>query len=565
MKLPHLVTLVAVSLLIHPAVAGAQWGHVSINTPISIASGHQITVVSVSDGAGGAVCVWADNRNGNYDIFAQRVNASGQVQWAPDGVPVRVALNNQTNPAIAPDGGGGVIVFWEHLANNGSTDIYADHITPAGEHQWLNPTLICGAQHDQSSPRAVRDGTDGVIVVWQDNRQGSTMVADVYAQRVNMSGAVSWTSDGVAICTAGSKQTFARLVHDGSGGAIFAWCDQRLATNVIYARRVTSTGLVQWTADGVALSANTGNEAAPSITTDGAGGAIVAWHGDGASFTDIYAQRINSSGAVEWTPGGILICDADLSQLEPAIVADGAGGAFVAWQDLRDTVTLSDEDVYAQRIDASGVAQWASNGIAVCTEDGAGTQTQIISDGAGGAVVVWADTRLLGYDIYAQRVNAAGAVLWETDGAAVTVATAAQNGPAPVTDGFGGVIVAWNDYRSGTSDVYANRITGGGVIPTPVRDTPAVSSIVVNTYPNPFSAATSIEITSNRDAPVSVGIFDVSGRRVRSLNVGRVDALTRTISFDGRDEHGTLLPSGLYFCRIQSAGETVTRKLVIQR
>jgi hypothetical protein len=51
-----------------------------------------------------------------------------------------------------------------------------------------------------------------------------------------------------------------------------------------------------WTADGVALSAATGNQDYPVITTDGAHGAIVTWHDARGGLTDIYAQRVQSNG-----------------------------------------------------------------------------------------------------------------------------------------------------------------------------------------------------------------------------------------------------------------------------
>jgi hypothetical protein len=87
----------------------------------------------------------------------------------------------------------------------------------------------------------------------------------------------------------------------------------------------------------------------------------------------------------------------------------------------------------------------------------------------------------------------------------------------------------------------------------------------VNAYPNPFSSRTSIEITSDGDAPVSVDVFDVSGRRVRTLMVASAGARTRTLHFDGRDDHGQPVASGLYFCRIQAGDKTATRTIVIQR
>src|SRR5207248_2144322 len=102
-----------------------------------------------------------------------------------------------------------------------------------------------------------------------------------YAQRINSSGAVQWTSDGVALCTAVSGQEYPTLTGDGSGGAIVTWFDYRsgsFGTNYdIYAQRVSSSGSVQWTSDGVALCTAANIQQYPTITGDGAGGAIVTW------------------------------------------------------------------------------------------------------------------------------------------------------------------------------------------------------------------------------------------------------------------------------------------------
>ncbi|TAK53579.1 MAG: hypothetical protein EPO24_14210, partial [Bacteroidetes bacterium] len=65
----------------------AQWSvDQYTNTVVSNASGTQKTPVMIDDGAGGAIIAWSDNRNGNYDIYAQRLNAEGIAQWAANGI-----------------------------------------------------------------------------------------------------------------------------------------------------------------------------------------------------------------------------------------------------------------------------------------------------------------------------------------------------------------------------------------------------------------------------------------------------------------------------------------------
>jgi hypothetical protein len=81
---------------------------------------------------------------------------------------------------------------------------------------------------------------------------------------------------------------------------------------------------------------------------------------------------------------------------------------------------------------------------------------KIIPDGTGGAIVTWDDWRgtFTAPDVYAQRVDASGAPLWTTNGAALSNLVYEQESPAIVTDGSGGAILAWTDYRSIQYDIY---------------------------------------------------------------------------------------------------------------
>src|SRR5439155_11269911 len=154
----------------------------------------------------------------------------------------------------------------------------------------------------------------------------------------------------------------------------------------------------------------------PMIVSDGAGGAIIAWQ-DYRSGTkwDSFAQRVNAAGVPQWTANGVALCTAAGDQRSPTIISDGAGGAIVAWQDARG----GNYDIYAQRVSAAGVSQWNADGVALCTAANDQIYPTIASDGAGGAIVTWQDARSGNYDIYARRVSAAGARQWTADGVAL--------------------------------------------------------------------------------------------------------------------------------------------------
>ncbi len=186
----------------------------------------------------------------------------------------------------------------------------------------------------------------------------------------------------------------------------------------------------------------------------GAGGAIVTWQ-DNRSGSHIYAQLVDTTGAIFWGATGAAVCTASGAQSTLQIAADGTGGAIMTWTDSRNGNT----DIYAQRMSAAGTAVWATNGVAVCTAVDAQDQDQIASDGAGGAVFAWRDRRagVGDYNIYMQRLDASGAPVWMDDGVVACAAASTQEYPVIICDEAIGAVVTWTDLRSGSAAIYAHR------------------------------------------------------------------------------------------------------------
>jgi hypothetical protein len=394
--------------------------------------------------------------------------------WPTDlvNVPLCTAVDQQFSPAIVSDGAGGAIVIWQDYRSGGypySPNIYAQRITAEGAVSWTaDGVAICTDTHGQYEYAIASDGAGGAIVTWTDYRNAHT---NIYAQRISAAGMVQWPADGVAICTAGDGQSAPAIVSDGAGGAIIAWMDQRVGgwgTINIYAQRISAAGAVQWLVDGVPLCTADGNQEVPRIVSDGVGGAIVTWQ-DFRNSTDydIYAQRVSADGTVLWAASdGVALCVTPNQQKYPKIVADGASGAIVSWMDLRSGATW---DIYAQRVLAGGAVLWTAEGVALSTATGNQMFPTITTDGAGGAIVTWNDYRGSDDDIYSQRISDVGAALWMADGVPLCTAAGRQIEPITVSDGAGGAIVTWYDQRNGdtNNDIYGQRISAGGSIPWP--------------------------------------------------------------------------------------------------
>jgi hypothetical protein len=450
--------LITTLLMLSATGAPADW--TTDGTPVSTATGDQEYSTAASDGVGGVIVAWHDTRSGGSDVYAQRVNAEGVVRWTVDGVAICTAAGDQKYPRIVPGSAGSAVITWVD-ERSGNADIYAQRVDSTGAIQWAaNGVALCTAVGDQTDPEITSDGAGGAIITWVDGRSGND---DIYAQRVSAAGAVQWTAGGVALCTATGTQTDPTIALDGAGGATIAWADNRSGVYHIYAQHVQSNGTPKWIADGVALCTAAVGRDDPEAIHDGWGGATVTWVDRRNINADIYAQRVDANAVVQWTANGVALCTATGTQEYPAIVSDGESGAIVTWEDKR-----SEWHIYAQRVDDTGAVQWAANGVALCTASGPHQRPKLVSDGEEGAIVAWCDGRRgtpPNCDIYAQRVDAAGSVQWAANGVALCMAAECQCRPTIASDGAGGAIVAWDDPRSGTdNDVYAQRITQSGIV-----------------------------------------------------------------------------------------------------
>jgi hypothetical protein len=86
--------------------------------------------------------------------------------------------------------------------------------------------------------------------------------------------------------------------------------------------------------------------------------------------------------------------------------------------------------------------------------------------------------------------------------------------------------------------------------------------------PNPFSRQTSFSISvppGHGTTPVVIRLYDVTGRSVRALGKGPLTPGTHVLEWDGRDDAGAPLRSGVYFCRVDAATFHATRRLVLIR
>lgn len=362
-------------------------------------------------------------------VLSLPVLINAQVNWKDRYVSI--AVNDQSNPSVAqPTEPDYTVSVWEderHFGQTGS-DIYIQRIdNQTGVCQWIGPRAnippfgpldvvterfdgiaVCSAPGDQRNPRAAYDGMNGVVVTWEDYRNG---ICEVYAQRISIATGgpdPNWPADGIAVCQTGFRSERPRIVGTVDG-AFITWIDYRNDPGsppynrdvfVQYIQSATATwppAPTNWVQNGIPVPTNTNpDQLNPELDTDNilalnllgnmTQGVVVTYQDDryngaysGQPVWTVFANRIDANGVQMYTAGAppwradIPVAPSNENQEFPRIVTTGkvpnvvAQSAIIVWQDMIDDPVQGFTDIVAQCLDASGVPILAGpTGVTVC-------------------------------------------------------------------------------------------------------------------------------------------------------------------------------------------------------
>ncbi|MBU8923408.1 MAG: T9SS type A sorting domain-containing protein [Bacteroidales bacterium] len=455
---------------------------------------------------------------------------SASAQWTDDGTAVCTEDFNQYDPSICSDGVGGAIIVWsDERTGYAGKNIYAQRITAAGELFWTaGGVLVCDSEGLRYSPVALPDGMGGAVVCWMDTRSGVEEFAQVYAQRIGPDGNMLWTAGGILISGMVDEDLSPGFAVGPDGSSYFSWLEEVPSLYwVVMAQRISAEGSNLWASTGTVVCDSLDYPFDTEIVQGLNGGAVVAW--SMASYATpggvIRAQRLDADGVPLWTENGIKTHEESSRNPELYLAAGTDGGVFLVWRSFillgpptdskvdleldvqyidslgvvrsdpgyefvgysynylgipdmmvtgdNELVLVWDEElsgaqrVFAQKIDEYCHLQWNPTGVPVCQEISDQLEPVITGDGTDGFIVVWTDMRNGYIDIFAQKVDMDGDLAWGIVGMPVTTEVNVQDAPVVTWDMTGGAIIAWTDKREIIqTDIYCGKIgADGGMVP----------------------------------------------------------------------------------------------------
>ncbi len=504
----------------------------------------------------------------NLDVFVAKLGSDGAHRWSKHFSKVvqfsggnygeDVAVDDDDNVIVTGSFSWGINFGGGDLTNLGGQDAFLVKFDPDGNHVWSQRFGAPGAQYGKT---VGVDASGGIVFAgsFQSSMPfGSGGVVssgeDVFVARVEADGTNTW----IRAFGDGSTPAFRSLAVDAAGAIVAAG---QFSGQVDFGGNPLST---------------------PGNDNDG------------------YIVSLDAAGAHRWS----MRIGGELEQSVDGIVLDAAGnvdatGSFAGSIDIlgQSLSSAGSRDVFVACLDGNGAYRWASR-FGDAGDDAA----------VGLGVDALGDMSLTG--TFASSIDFGGGPLWGRS-SNVYLARLGEGSiePALAISLFpraGAIEARWDitsrrplerflimrDNRSRTdprivmagdlqpqgtlvdSDVVAGetysyqlivKSTSGGEYRSSVvtASVPTFAPALAQNAPNPFNPTTSIAYTIAQRASVALEIFDATGARVRRIDQGTRDAGEYSVEWNGRDDAGRAVASGVYFYRLEGVGGVAPRKMVL--
>jgi hypothetical protein len=440
---------------------------------------------------------------------------------------------------------GYIISGWTDSFSAGDYDVYLIKTDEQGDTLW---TKTYG-EDGSDDARCVRQTLDGGYIIAGNTQPIGVMGSYVWLIKTDSLGDTLWTKKWGE--TPMPNINTGRCVQQTSdGGYIISGHLQFSGNNNedVCLIKTDADGNIEW----MDSYGGAGYEIGYWTQQTSDGGFIVVGYTTsfGAGNEDIYLIKTDASGTVEWTNTyGGSGTDSGYS-----IQQTLDGGYIIVG--FTDSFGAGSYDVYIVKTDAAGDTEWTQ------TFGGAnydkGYSIQAVSDGT---YIVSGTTRSFGDpagDVYLLKLDSSGDIIWlGTYGEAND-----DRGWSVQQTGDGNYIVCGYTCSTGSADVYLLKIVGEG---TGIENSVVLQEkISVSNYPNPFNPSTTISFSliSESTENTELIIYNLKGQEIRQYSIFNNQS---SIIWDGKDDNGNNVSSGIYLYKITSGNFTSTKKMILMK
>ena len=484
-----------------------------------------------------------------------------------------------------------------NLTSAGMKDIFVAKSDNQGNFLWA---VSAGGNSEDEGLGVATDAQGNVYVTgffFQSASFGNTTLNasgsyDIFVAKYDANGTLQWArNDGgtsldrgyaIAADAAGNSYVTGYFSSTATiGDSTFTSAGQ----DEIFIAKFDPNGAFQWARHAGGQFFDQGN----GIAVDPNGNTIVTGKFSGLAFfgaTQIASSRLfntfitklDANGTFLWTKSA-----GGRDDFSYGVATDGSGNIFVTGYfqqtgnfDGTFLTSAGSGDVFLAKYDENGTLQWVR-------QDGGSDLEMgycVAVDGDGNAAVsgFFASTATFGDSTFTSTLKDIFVAKYDTDGNFLQAEQAGGSsideaygiafdsaGNAFLTGVFGSTATFGETERTslGNEEIFIAKFGADG--PTAVEDAvkqPNAFSLAQN-YPNPFNPETTISYNLNRAGFVTLHIFDIAGKRVRSLYECKQPAGSHRLIWDGTDELGQAVSSGLYLYQLQAGKQRTSRRMLL--
>jgi hypothetical protein len=558
--------LACVLVLVLASVSNAQWSSdPAVNLPVADASGDQVQPKIAPTSDGGCYVSWFDSFANGFDVRVQKLDVTGKEVFAHNGVLVAdLNQSSTTDYGLDVDASGNALLAFQD-DSGGDLQITAAKVSPTGALLWgASGVQLTNTTDYVAAPEIAGTSDGGAVVAWTQN-------STTRLQKLDAGGNALWGAGITLSPTAGSY--WASDLHGTGADVILSFVHQTggfYSPKHLLAQKFDPAGSLLWGASHVAVfdggSLQMGNF--PDFILDGSGGAVFSWYDASTLALQCYAQHVLANGTEAFPHNGSAVStNATRVRVAPwAAFNPSTNETFVFWEE--ESSDQSQSGIYGQKLDAAGNRQWTNDGAVVVPVGSDGVMGARCETQGAGAFAFWLRSPAFGQDrLLGARLTGGGGI----DIAPFYVASVVSQKSLPESakSVAGYAILAWSDTRTDEGDILAQNVNPDGTLGTAGAGISEGSAEPAQLFlgtpsPNPTSGRTWMEYSSAGSGGVVLEIYDVCGRVVRTCGA-RSGAAEGTIAWDGRDETGARVPTGVYFARLTNGEAARTTKVILVR
>jgi hypothetical protein len=476
-----------------PLRVQSQWSaNPAVNNAICSLPGEQAIPKIATCPNGDTYIGYFSNESGNYNVRLQRLDASGNILWAPNGILISGHPQETwlTDWDMTCDAANCAILVFNDI-RTGNTNVVAYRISPSGNFEWgANGIMLSNTMAFNAAPKVAATPAGNIIVAWSAD--------DVsIMQRLSPSGAPQWGPAGITI-TSANRTTWPQLLPVGNDDVILKYFNDsglpNAPTRHVFAQRYNPSGTAVWAAP-AAISTAGGISAWTQVfpfINDGNDGFYIAWHDDrdNNQRASAFVQHVSSSGTVLFPANGVEASTmATMNHYYPVLaLPPGSPDVFVFWNEMN--ALQSQWGIFGQKIDPSGALQWGPSGMTFIPVSTTNVYPYAASHSTVDMIVVYEQyTNSIEGMIKAMRIAPDGSFVWTP--AQKDICTVPSQKVHPEVNQFNNNqwIVTWEDNRNGNADIYAQNIQLDGSL-GPVSMGSIQGQVVITGEPADVTQAT---------------------------------------------------------------------------